>query len=47
MEVKSYDCRTCGEILNFAGETRAICQICGTENELVKQEALNQEAVKE
>ncbi len=47
MEVKSYDCRTCGEVLNFAGETRAICQICGTENELVKQEALNQLAVKE
>ncbi len=47
MEVKSYDCRTCGEVLNFAGETRAICQICGTENELVNQEALNQEAVKE
>ncbi|HEC36730.1 hypothetical protein LCGC14_1046810 [marine sediment metagenome] len=47
MEVKSYDCRTCGEVLNFADETRAICQICGTENELVKQEALNQEAVKE
>lgn len=47
MEVKSYNCKTCGEVLNFAGETRAICQICGTENELVNQEALNQEAVKE
>ena len=47
MELKSYDCRTCGEVLNFAGEKSAICQICGTENELVNQEVLNQEAVKE
>lgn len=47
MEVKSYDCRTCGEVINFGGETLVICQICGTENELVNQQALNEEAVKE
>ena len=47
LEVKSYDCRTCGEFINFSGEKLAICQICGTENELVNQQGLNEEAVKE
>ncbi len=47
MEVKSYDCRTCGELINFGGEKLAVCQICGTENELVNQQVLNEEAVKE
>jgi len=47
MEIKSYDCRTCGEFINFGGETLAICQICGTENKLVSQQVLNEEAVKE
>jgi len=47
LEVKSYDCRTCGEFINFGDEKLAVCQICGTENELVNQQVLNEEAVKE